>query len=79
MKKIHSAEQEKLRELLREMRVGANLTQAGLAARLNVPQSFVSKYEAGERRLDVLELRQVCAALKVSFVDFARRLEKALE
>lgn len=79
MKKIHSDEQEKLRELLRQIRVSTKLTQAELAARLGMPQSFVSKYESGERRLDVLELRQVCAALKEPFADFARRLEKALE
>jgi len=34
-----------------------------VAAGLGVPQSFVSKYEAGERRLDVVELRHVAGAL----------------
>jgi transcriptional regulator with XRE-family HTH domain len=45
---------------------------------LGQPQSFVSKYESGERRLDVLELRQVCAVVGVSLADFVRRLERAL-
>jgi transcriptional regulator with XRE-family HTH domain len=49
-----------------------------LAKRLGVPQSFVSKYESGERRLDVLELRAVCVALKISLKQFVRRLEEAL-
>ena len=67
-----------LRGLLRKIRTEAGLTQAELAARLGVPQSVVSKYESGERRLDVLELRQVCHALKVPFGDFARRLDKEI-
>lgn len=39
------------------------LTQAELASRLGKPQSFVSKYESGERRLDVVEFVSVCDAL----------------
>jgi len=39
------------------------LTQAELATRLARPQSFVSKYERGERRLDVAELIEVAVAL----------------
>lgn len=76
MKHIHSDEHEKLRRLLRELRLKSNLTQAQLALRLEVPQSFVSKYESGERRLDVLELRLVCNALGLSLLEFIRRLEK---
>jgi transcriptional regulator with XRE-family HTH domain len=49
-----------------------------LASRLGVPQSFVSKYESGERRLDVLELRLVCRAVGVSLQEFVRRLEKGI-
>ncbi len=41
---------------LREAREAAGLTQQAAAARLGVPQSFISKCESGERRLDVLEL-----------------------
>jgi transcriptional regulator with XRE-family HTH domain len=76
LKRIHSDEHEKLRRLLREFRLKANLTQAQLALRLEMPQSFVSKYESGERRLDVLELRLVCNALGLSLLEFVRRLEK---
>ena len=60
------------------MRAEAGLTQTEIAQRLGQPQSFVSKYESGERRLDVLELRQVCAVVGVSLADFVRRLERAL-
>jgi len=45
---------------------------------LETPQSFVSKIESGERRFDVLELRQLCAAIEISPLDFARRLEECL-
>lgn len=44
-------------------RRAANVTQVELAARLGRPQSFVSKYERGERRLDVVEFCQVAEAL----------------
>lgn len=53
----------RLQELLAERRLAAGLTQAGLAARLGRPQSFVSKYETGERRLDVVEFLEVAEAL----------------
>ncbi|MFZ1344640.1 helix-turn-helix domain-containing protein [Thiothrix eikelboomii] len=42
----------------------AGLTQSDVASRLARPQSFVSKYESGERRLDVLEFLQICQVLK---------------
>jgi hypothetical protein len=53
------AEQKKLQTLLRQVRLEAGLAQEEVAARLERPQSFVSKYETGERRLDVLDLREV--------------------
>ncbi|MBI2955619.1 MAG: helix-turn-helix transcriptional regulator [Chloroflexi bacterium] len=59
-------------ELLREVRQRADLRQQDLASRISEPQSFVSKYESGERRLDVLELRQICAALGVPLAEFLR-------
>ena len=61
--------------LVRQMRLDAGLRQADLAEKLRQPQSFVSRYESGERRLDVLELRQICAVLGVSLGEFVRQLE----
>lgn len=46
-------------------RHAAGLTQAEVANKLKKPQSFVSKYEQGERRLDVVEFVQVCRAIGV--------------
>jgi len=64
--------------LLKAIRTAAGLTQAEMAKKLNQPQSFVSKYESGERRLDILELRQICQACGISLVQFARNLEEAV-
>ena len=43
---------------------------------LRVPQSYVSKYETGERRLDFAETAAVCAILGVSIVEFAKEFER---
>jgi transcriptional regulator with XRE-family HTH domain len=59
-KSVHSAEQEALRRLLVEARTKAKLTQMQLSKRLKKPQSFVAKYEGGERRLDVIEFLRIC-------------------
>ena len=66
-----------LLSMLRDLRKGAGLTQVALAESLGVPQSFVSKYESGERRLDLLELQLVCRALEVSLVSFVKRFDEA--
>lgn len=50
------------------------LTQAEVAARLDKPQSFVSKYETGERRLDVIEFLAVCKALEIRPADVLKAL-----
>lgn len=78
-KSIHSPSQRKLQRLFRQVRQGAGLRQIDLAKLLQKPQSFVSKYEAGERRLDLLELRQVCQAVGVSLVNFVERFENSLK
>lgn len=60
---------------LREVRERKGLTQAEVAERLDQTQSFVSKVERGERRLDVLEARAFCLAIGVDFVQFVQQLE----
>ncbi len=64
--------------LLKETRVCSGYTQATLAKKLRQPQSFISKYESGERRLDVLELRKICSVLGVKLPDFIKQLESKL-
>ena len=62
----------KLRELLVQAR--GQTTQTQVAQRLKRPQSFVSKYENGERQLDVIEFIDVCKALGVSPVALISQL-----
>jgi transcriptional regulator with XRE-family HTH domain len=77
-KSIHSARYRTFVRLLREERERAGVTQAELARRLDEQQSFVSKCERGERRLDVVEVRLICNALGISFSRFAARLDRLL-
>ena len=69
---------ERLRCLLRQIRLESDLRQVDLAALLNQPQSFVSKYESGERRLDILELRSLCKAVGTTLEQFVTKLEQRL-
>jgi transcriptional regulator with XRE-family HTH domain len=71
-------QQKALLSLLRELRQQAGLRQVDMARALGKPQAFVSYYESGVRRLDLLELRQICAVLRVSLIEFVREFEKQL-
>lgn len=78
-KSIYSQRQIRLQQVLRNIRIEAGLRQVDLASLLGQPQSFVSKYEIGERRLDVLELEQVCNCCGVTLIDFVMRLNHGQE
>lgn len=73
-----TSEQQRLQELLRQIRMDVGLKQTDLAEQLGQTQSFVSKYESGERRLDLLELRQICEALGMSLLEFVRKFESSV-
>jgi transcriptional regulator with XRE-family HTH domain len=77
-KSIHSPRYRAFVRLLRETRERAGVTQVELAERLGETQSFVSKCERGERRLDMVEVAEICDALGVSFKGFAVKLDGAL-
>ena len=55
---IYSDEYKKITERLREARIEVGFTQEQVAERLGKPQSYISKSEAGERRLDITELKK---------------------
>jgi transcriptional regulator with XRE-family HTH domain len=74
-KSIHTTEYAALLELLREVRLAAGITQVELAARLRRSQSFVSKVEVGETRLDVIQLRTILNALGSTLPEFVGSLE----
>jgi transcriptional regulator with XRE-family HTH domain len=63
----------RLAALLRQVRLEANLTQIQLAERIGQTQSYVSKYENGEQRLDLIELEAVCKAAGIPLSDFVER------
>ncbi|MGS0724556.1 helix-turn-helix domain-containing protein [Shewanella sp. 0m-11] len=67
-----SDREESLRNALKLMRKNATLNQSELAQKLNKPQSFVSKYESGERQLRILELEQVCIACGTTAHEFLK-------
>ena len=62
-KSVHSEGQSAFCELMIRARKNAGLTQRDLADRLHKPQSFVAKYEGGERRIDVVEFVTICRAI----------------
>jgi len=64
-----------LTDLLRRERVKAGLTQDALAEKLGETQSFVSKCERGERRLDLIQLQQFCRAIGVELADFVKKYQ----
>jgi len=70
---MDGAAYKRFRELMVEVRKAAGLTQAELSHQLNRPQSFVSKYERGERRLDVFEFGEVARALSVNPAELLAR------
>jgi transcriptional regulator with XRE-family HTH domain len=71
-------QREKLLALLKEIRQKNGMTQIELAQKLGVPQSFVSKYEAGDRQLDILELKQICQLIGIPLDTFIHQLEERI-
>jgi transcriptional regulator with XRE-family HTH domain len=76
---LRSPRQIKLRKLLRGLREKGGLTQEDVAARLDKPQSFVAKYEGGERRLSAIEFIDVARALDLEPIAVLRQLLRALD
>lgn len=76
--RVSRSKQKALLTLLREIREEKGLRQTDVAATLGWPQSAVSKYESGERRLDLIELQEICGAMRISLLEFVKRFERAL-
>lgn len=62
----HNGSYEVLYEKLSKLRKGQSITQQELADRLGKPQSFVSKYESGERKVDVIEFIDIVSAMELN-------------
>ena len=63
-KSIHSSEYKTVIKKLREAREAAGLTQTEAAEKLGKPQSYISKIERGERRIDIVELSSIAKLYK---------------
>lgn len=69
-------ERERLAELLRQLRLDAKMRQVDMASKLDEPQSYVSRYESAEQRLDLIELRRICKVLSISLAELVERFER---
>lgn len=72
MSSVHSPEYQRFLRRLRRARLDAGLSQAEVARAIRKPQSFMSKSESGERRLDVIELAAIARLYRRSLDDFVR-------
>ena len=79
MKSLHDQIYEKFVASLKDARTNAGVTQADLASRLGTDQSYVSKYERCERRLDYVEVRSICLALELDPAKFIKTFENSVE
>lgn len=67
------------RRFLKQKRKDKNLTQWELAKQLNMPLSFVGKYELGERRLDIIEVLQIAMVLNINTSRLIYEIEKVMK
>lgn len=77
-KSIYSDEYAVFANRLRASRLAAGLKQTELAARLGKPHSYISRIENRQIRVDIIELREICRALGISFREFINALEDEL-
>jgi len=77
-KSIHRPEYAALRALIRELRIERGVTQETLSEQLGRSQSFLSDIERGVRRIDALELRDLCRLLETNLPQFVAELERRL-
>ena len=77
-KSIYTREYAAVLRLLKEARDQADVTQVDLAKKLHQSQSYVSKVERGDRRLDIVQLRTICQTLGLTLMEFVQRLEREL-
>ena len=73
-KSVHSPGHNAFCELMTAARKKAGLTQHDVAKRLRKPQSFVAKYEGGERRIDVMEFVAIMRVIGADPVRLLRAL-----
>lgn len=67
-----------LTNLIKSIRVDNNLTQIELAEKIRKAQSYISKYESGQRKLDIFEIKDICNSLDISLVEFIQKFDEEL-
>ena len=77
-KSLNSKEHKILLEMLYQLRVSSSLRQSDLADLLKVPQSFISKIESGERRIDFIELREILKCFNTNLIEFVTEFENKI-
>ena len=77
-KSIHTKQYRILIGIIREERESRQITQERLASMLSVQQAVISKIETCERRIDLIELRQICLALGVSLASIINKFEERI-
>ena len=78
-KSIHSSEYAQFLQVFRDVRTKSGLTQIDLAKKIGESQSFVSKCERGERRIDLAKLHAFCSACGISLNRFVRAFERVID
>lgn len=65
--------------LVRQARKDAQITQDTLAARIQTPQSTITKWETGQQRMDLLEFWSYCRGIETNPIELLQRFQDALE
>lgn len=66
-------------ECLKAFRIQSKMTQQELACNLSCSQAYISKYEQGQKRLDIIEIRDICICLGVSLPEFVDEFERRIK
>lgn len=79
IKTIYTREYRILLRMLKSKRQQKRISQEEMAKKLGVPQSFISKIESGERRIDVMELFRYCEGIGIDVIQFIKELSKEVK
>ena len=79
MNSIYDLEYTVLISCLKDLRIQSKMTQQELSTYLGCSQAYISKYEQGQRRLDIVEVRNICIQLGSSLPKLVDEYEKRLK
>lgn len=78
MSSIYNPEYKIAMNCLKQIRKENNITQKELASRLQCTQGYISKYEQGQVKLDIIDVKHICEILGVSLFYYVTFLEENL-